>query len=521
MIREGNLEEVICKNIIPGNILKIHKNEKIPADIVILSTSSEDDTCYVETVELDGETNLKRRLAVPFTHGSDTPQRIAKIHGRIQCEGPNEKLTAFEGRAIVHDQHEDCVEPLELENLLLRGTILRNTDYVFGVAVYVGSDTKIFRNLKNSRLKFSTMEKKLNRMLLGIFVFNLFLLTSSICLEYVPSNMQQNYSFPNAWYLVTPYEKSTKAESVVADFMAFFVIYTYVIPISVFVTVEIVRVVQIIFMNWDDLMKAPNGDRMKPQSSNLNEDLGAVEYIFSDKTGTLTRNIMKLSHWCIGKKLINELDHPGSLLKRLSSLENSTGHTKDLTYTYCRALMLCHEVMTVENEETLKVEFESPSPDEIAIVSALKENNIELLERKKSSMVISFLGKKKKFSILNVLEFNSDRKRMSVIVETEEGVELYCKGADNIILSRLKEGQSTYGVTSALDHFSDSGLRTLMVAWRKLTAEEYGAFKTEYEYAERAISDRQNKIAQACEMIERDLVLLGCTAIEDKLQDKV
>ncbi|KAK9718572.1 hypothetical protein K7432_005422 [Basidiobolus ranarum] len=521
IIRKGELDDIICKDIVPGDVLKIHKNEKIPADMMILSTSTDEDTCFVETMELDGETNLKRRLAVPFTHEFDTPETIAKIHGRVQCEEPNERLTSFEGRAIIHDEGEDSVEPLALDNMLLRGTLLKNTEYVYGVTIYVGSDTKIFRNLKNSKLKFSTMEKKLNRMLLGIFVFNLFLLISSICLEYIPSDTQRNHSYPNAWYLVTPYEKSTKAKSVVADFMTFFVIYTYVIPISVFVTVEIVRVVQIVFMNWDDQMRAPNGDRMKPQSSNLNEDLGVVEYIFSDKTGTLTRNIMKLSHWCIGKHLINELKHPGSLLKRLSSLETSSGHTKELTTTFCHALILCHEVMTVENDDTGEIEFESPSPDEIAIVSALKENKIELLRRKKDLMTISFLGKKMEFPVLNVLEFNSDRKRMSIIVETDDGIVLYCKGADNIILSRLQEGQNVDDVTSALDHFSDGGLRTLMVAWRKLTTEEYETFKTEYDYAERALSDRQKKLAQACEMIERDLLLLGCTAIEDKLQDQV
>ncbi|ORY05432.1 phospholipid-translocating P-type ATPase, partial [Basidiobolus meristosporus CBS 931.73] len=499
-----SLEDVVCKNIVPGDVLKIFKNEKIPADLMILSTSTEDDTCFVETVELDGETNLKRKLAVPFTHESDTPEKIARIHGRVQCEEPNERLTSFDGRAILHDQSEDSVEPLVLDNMLLRGTILKNTEYVYGVAVYVGSDTKIFRNLKNSKLKFSTMERKLNRMLLGIFVFNLFLLISSICFEYIPSVRTQIASM-----------------SVVADFMTFFVIYTYVIPISVFVTVEIVRVVQIIFMNWDDQMRAPNGDRMKPQSSNLNEDLGVVEYIFSDKTGTLTQNIMKLSHWCIGKRLISELKNPGSLLKRMSSLESSSRSTQDLTHTYCRALVLCHEVMTVDDEKTGEVSYESPSPDEIAIVSALKENKIELLSRSKDSMSISYLGREMHFPILNVLEFNSDRKRMSVIVETEDGIELYCKGADNIILSRLQEGQSVDEATSVLDHFSDSGLRTLMVAWRKLTREEYETFKTEYEYAERALSDRPKKLAQACDMVERDLLLLGCTAIEDKLQDKV
>ncbi|ORX95023.1 phospholipid-translocating P-type ATPase [Basidiobolus meristosporus CBS 931.73] len=492
IVRDGNLEEIICEKIVPGDVLKIHKNEKIPADIMILSTSTDDDTCYVETVELDGETNLKRRMAT---------------HGRIQCESPNERLTAFEGRTIVYDRYEQSVEPLGLENLLLRGTVLKNTDYVFGVALYVGSDTKIFRNLKNSRLKFSTMEKKLNKMLLGIFVFNFFLLISSACFEYASS--------------VQPLANVSIYQSVIADFMTFFVIYTYVVPISVFVTVEIVRIAQIVFMSWDNVMRGSNGEGMKPQSSNLNEDLGVVEYIFSDKTGTLTRNIMKLSHWCIGKKLINELDHPGSLLKRMSGLAHSTGHTRDLTYAYCRALILCHEAMLVENAETQETEFESPSPDEVAILSALKENKITLVNRKKNKMTISMLGKRAEFTVLQVLGFDSDRKRMSVIVETKDGIELYCKGADSMILSRLKEGQNVDGVTTALDHFSDSGLRTLVVAWRKLSSSEYDAFRTAYEYAERAISDRQNKIAQACELIERDFLLLGCTAIEDKLQDKV
>ncbi|ORZ10616.1 hypothetical protein BCR41DRAFT_308574 [Lobosporangium transversale] len=564
LVKEGQLIPIKSKDICPGDVLKICKNDKIPADVVLLSTSMDEGACFVETSELDGETNLKRKAALALTSGLTTKEQISYLTGTITTEMPNERLSRLDGRiqggtgagvgsgAGAGRFKLDEIAPVTMSNVVLRGSWLKNTEWVYGVVLYAGVDTKMMRNLKNTGLKFSTMETKLNRMIVAIFVFNAFLLVSSMCFAYV-GERARFLNPPAAWYTTQEgsefVEQPTSARLFVGQLMNFYVIYTFVIPISVFISVELCRVVQALWMIWDEEMrsytearlkkkknkKKKNWTRMHVRNSNLNEDLGAVEYIFSDKTGTLTRNVMKLSKWHIGGRTFHELQQPGSLGQRMRD-PSITDEEYDLLMAFCRNIVVCHSVIPCEDSKTGELLYEAQSPDESALLEALRDNGVVLKAKTKDSVTVEIFGiVTETYRVLKVLEFTSDRKCMSVIIDTPQGIQLFCKGADNVILARADNQENDPLLMRQLDstvrRFSIAGLRTLMLAWRPLSPEEYRNFDEKYSKAEchiggtgegeDATEDREELIRVACETIESRLRLLGCTAIEDRLQDQV
>ncbi|KAJ3277641.1 hypothetical protein HK104_003117, partial [Borealophlyctis nickersoniae] len=560
VIRQGRKQEIISMNLQPGDILYVEKEDKCPVDAVIISTSYEDGTCFVETAELDGETNLKRRSAVPELSGLTTVESVSRLRGHINCEQPNENLNSFEGAvhidtsrlssphlAPAHHASAPTAQilPLTMSNLLLRGAVLRNTDFAYALVIYTGSNTKIIRNLKRSKIKSSTLERKLNWLVCGAFVYNAALLISSVVLEWVHyrrvwgEEQERKKTVPDdyavEWYLGV--KDSSGGRHVGQTVVSFFVLYTYVIPISLFVTMELVRLCQAKFMMWDAQMRVEVPDpvrpgqtvklKMKANNSNLNEDLGCVDYIFSDKTGTLTQNDMRLAAWYVEGRVLEEMKEPGIFERRLKD-PDTPPETRETMTLFGRALSLCHSVIPSIDEKTNTTIYESQSPDETALLHGISQAGFKLLSRSKNHTTVNVLGTVEKTPVLQTLEFSSDRKRMSVIVRTESGeLHLYCKGADNIIMARLSPSpehnppEMSAKTEEALHHFAEEGLRTLMIAWRPLGEEEYEAFRVAYAEAERSVGDRERKVAEVCERVERDLRVLGCTAIEDRLQDEV
>jgi magnesium-transporting ATPase (P-type) len=302
IIRNGQEKRVKSQQIHPGDIIYITKGEQVPADLVLLSSSEIEGLCFIDTRQLDGESNLKRRNAVSTTDLWMSMEEVCRLKGSIECDLPNEQLYRFHGRFLWHKEKkaegekldsEKTMIPLTNDQLLLRGAILRNTQWIYGIVVYAGKDTKIYRNLKSSRLKFSSQDRKVNYLVLGIFAINLLVYGLSLLF----SGLWQNMNGSKVWYI----DWNVSGISVIAlEWMTYFILYTYMIPISLFVTIELCRIVQAWFMMWDKEMRSDDGVSMSVRNSNLNEDLGAVSYIFTDKTGTLTQNqidALGLEYW--------------------------------------------------------------------------------------------------------------------------------------------------------------------------------------------------------------------------------
>lgn len=189
----------------PGQIVYIPKGGKFFVDVVLLSSSYDDGTAFIETAELDGETNLKRKSALTPTMNATTDSSASNLLGMIECEHPNENLHSFEGRLSL--QGVSTPSPINMLHFVPRGSVLRNTDFVYAVCIYAGPNTKIMKNLKQGKLKSSSLEARLNTLVLWAFVYNAILLVVSIILEYVYYNNVksgenfQTDEFGHNWYL--------------------------------------------------------------------------------------------------------------------------------------------------------------------------------------------------------------------------------------------------------------------------------------------------------------------------------
>ncbi|CAN4124334.1 unnamed protein product [Withania somnifera] len=543
------------KKLQAGDIVRVKQDEFFPADLLFLASTNPDGVCYIETANLDGETNLKIRKALEKTWDYVTPDKVSGFTGEVQCEQPNNSLYTFAGNLIIQKQ----TLPLGPNQLLLRGCSLRNTRYLVGAVIFTGHETKVMMNAMKIPSKRSSLEKKLDKLILTLFC----ILFCMCLLGAIGSGI-----FINKKYFYLRFESSSDAQSnpdnrfVVAALTMFTLItlYSPIIPISLYVSVEMVKFIQSTkFINNDlHMYHAESNTPAQARTSNLNEELGQVEYIFSDKTGTLTRNLMEFFKCSIGGEIygsgITEIEMGTAQRSGMRvEVQQSSSEVREKGFNFddarlmrgawrnepnpdsCkeffRCLAICHTVLAEGEETPEKIRYQAASPDEAALVAAAKNFGFFFYKRTPTLIYVRESHVEKMgqiqdipYEILNVLEFNSTRKRQSVVCRYPDGrLVLYCKGADNVIYERLRDGESDLKKITRehLEQFGAAGLRTLCLAYRDLSPDVYESWNEKFIQAKSSIREREKKLDEVSELIEKDLVLIGCTAIEDKLQEGV
>uniref|UniRef100_A0A8D0TWN9 Phospholipid-transporting ATPase n=1 Tax=Sus scrofa TaxID=9823 RepID=A0A8D0TWN9_PIG len=462
--------------------------------------------CYVETANLDGETNLKIRQGLSHTADMQTREALRRLSGTVECEGPNRHLYDFTGNLNLDGKSPVALGP---DQILLRGTQLRNTQWVFGIVVYTGHDTKLMQNSTKAPLKRSNVEKVTNVQILVLFgiLLAMALVSSVGALYWNGSQGGKN------WYI----KKMGDSDNFGYNLLTFIILYNNLIPISLLVTLEVVKYTQALFINWDtDMYYLENDTPAMARTSNLNEELGQVKYLFSDKTGTLTCNIMNFKKCSIAGVTYGDscdFDDP-RLLKNIEDRHP----TAPCIQEFLTLLAVCHTVVPERDGDSII--YQASSPDEAALVKGARKLGFVFTARTPYSVIIEAMGQEQTFGILNVLEFSSDRKRMSVIARTPSGqLRLYCKGADNVIFERLsKDSKYMEETLCHLEYFATEGLRTLCVAYADLSERDYEEWLKVYHEASTLLKDRTQRLEDCYELIEKNLLLLGATAIEDRLQ---
>ncbi|KAF3987453.1 hypothetical protein FT663_04447 [Candidozyma haemuli var. vulneris] len=516
------------KDIKVGDILQINENEWIPADIILLAVDSDETEAFVETMALDGETNFKSKFAHPeLSKLTQRPSDLKNARCLVTTEDPNPDLYNFEG----HFSSNGTDYALGLDNVVYRGSILRNTRSVLGLVVFTGEESKIrMNNLKNPRTKAPKLQRNIN----FIVLFMIFVVIILSAMSTMAQRIYLQNDLHKAWYL---YDQDV---GIAATLMGFIIMYNTLIPLSLYVTMEIIKVMQLVFLQYDiDMYDVKSNTPADAKTATILEELGQVSYVFSDKTGTLTDNEMLLRKFSVcganwihdTDQLAEEKEDPGfgdhymakvdairpsqqnkafpptrksttSIVRQsmeLSSIRTSTSwrstaqpekeqHLASSLYLlkyiqtnpqtifsrkatfFLLSIALCHtcqprkaakgvnnsstytltgsseEEQVNDLEEDAGITYQAASPDELALADAARDLGFVIADKQNGVISVKTYPhgfdeapRVDRYEILDVVEFNSVRKRMSVVVKFPDGrIGVICKGADNIILDLLK-----------------------------------------------------------------------------------
>ncbi|KAI1751543.1 phospholipid-translocating P-type ATPase [Xylaria castorea] len=649
-----------------GDIIRLTRNERVPADIVLLHATGVNSVAYIDTMALDGETNLKsKQPSTLLADRCDTISKLGKCSGKLVCEDPNANLYQFEGHITVDGE----TSPLTVNEVVFRGSTIRNTSETIGVVINTGEECKIRMNANQYVHAKSPKISRFTNRIVFVLVFILLAITAGISGGYVL--WQRQYEKKNPFLSLAPVSGGAIVIGTV-------ILLNGLIPLSLYIVIEFVKAFQAYLMNDIEMYDAETDTPISINTNTILEDLGQVSYVFSDKTGTLTENNMQFRKLTVGgtswlhamnmstenlekglhrnsekatptdlKATVTSSDDDNTITKihsdpsseavsasRLGSrTESMLGYIRQSPNSafskqarqFLLCIALCHTCLP-ETSENGNITFQAASPDEVALVQAAQDLGYLLIDRPAQSIKLRVPDQSgelviETYEILKVIEFSSNRKRMSIIVRMpDRRISVICKGADNVIMSRLRLSKlaaktagevnrkarerhsmeaeramqrrsmatprtshgrrsSFFRTNSArsskdlrrlsrasreeydeartlhieptdlsdddsderrdgvvdesvaadetrvfekcfehIDQYATEGLRTLLYGYRYISDREYEAWHTSFQDATTSLVDRQERIEEAAESIEKEFELAGASAIEDKLQ---
>ncbi|XP_065389668.1 probable phospholipid-transporting ATPase IIB isoform X4 [Macaca fascicularis] len=488
--------QVKSSDIQVGDLIIVEKNQRIPSDMVFLRTSEKAGSCFIRTDQLDGETDWKLKVAVSCTQRLPALGDLFSISAYVYAQKPQMDIHSFEGTFTREDSDPPVHESLSIENTLWASTVVASGT-VIGVVIYTGKETRSVMNTSNPKNKDARVRCG-NKMTLG---------------DGQLESLRVNLDMGKAVY------------------------------------------------GWM-MMKDENIPGTVVRTSTIPEELGRLVYLLTDKTGTLTQNEMvfkrlHLGTVSYGADTMDEIQsHVRDSYSQMQSQAggNNTGSTpprkaqssapkvrksvSSRIHEAVKAIVLCHNVTPVYESRagvTGETEFaeadqdfsdenrtyQASSPDEVALVQWTESVGLTLVSRDLTSMQLKTpSGQVLSFCILQLFPFTSESKRMGIIVRDESTAEItfYMKGAD-VAMSPIV--QYNDWLEEECGNMAREGLRTLVVAKKALTEEQYQDFESRYTQAKLSMHDRSLKVAAVVESLEREMELLCLTGVEDQLQADV
>uniref|UniRef100_A0A1I8GGX4 P-type phospholipid transporter n=1 Tax=Macrostomum lignano TaxID=282301 RepID=A0A1I8GGX4_9PLAT len=449
------------------------------------------------------------------------------LRARITCEQPTTDLYKFKGNMVVrHKSRPYDKVTLSVKNLLLRGAVLRNTEYAIGVAVYTGQETKMQLNSQHVRPKKSVIERRLDKFLL--FFMIALLIESIFCTAMKWGYATLDGTVTGAWYVsaetATPWR-------VIQDLLGFIVLFNYLIPISLYVTIELQKFIGSIFFGFDLDMYFEDPEtgeklRAKANTSDLNEELGQeMLHRQAHVSAMTTVNYGRQKAVC-GRKLSRRetLDGQELLFFTILALCHTIRVERPKSFDRDSAALAPNDRRYTASEAEVYT-YQASSPDEKAFAEAARNYGVIFHGTESGVSILSVTSDGEevihRYRILHVLEFDSDRKCMSVILQRSNGTYwLLTKGAESSMLEKCSTGDRD-SVVQYSGELALEGLRVLVIAHKELTEEEYRQMSLQLLSAEQDVANREERLIEAYKSVECNLEAVGLTAIEDELQSGV
>ena len=503
IVTQGGTKSITSANLKVGHLVIIPKNSKVPADCILLRTDDPSACCFLRTDQLDGETDWKLRIAVPTSQVLPSDVSILDEQAIMSAEKPHKDIHTFVGTIrwkIGADVHTDA---LNVENLLWMNTVNASSYSVLGLIVYTGKDTRAAMNTSFASTKTGLVDLEVNRLAKILATVTLLLSLTMVALD----------GFKGQWWVYT---------------LRFLILFSSIIPISLRVNLDMGKTVYSWLISID---KEIEGTIVR--TSTIPEELGRIDYLLTDKTGTLTRNEMEMKKIHMGTMQFDNESMQDLKSQLEKSFQSQWDSISEPLFAFKRhmgistrirdavlALSLCHNV-TPTKDDYGNISLQAASPDEIAIVSWTCWLGMELVHRDLNTIILEFRGVRMEFKILNVFPFTSESKRMGIVIkEVSTGeVTFFQKGADTM-MKRIVATSDWLDEECA--NLAREGLRTLVIGRKILSPELYQDFKSKFDAAKVVNIDRAETIQAVVEKyLERDLELLGLTGVEDQLQNNV
>ena len=593
--KSGKFRRIEWRDIKVGNLVKVKNNEIIPADMLIICSSNVDGTFYLQTSNLDGESNLKERETMIYTQkiflnknikkDENNLKKIFQENCEIEVDQPNKSIYDIKGNINI----ENNMNSFEIRNCAIRGARLKNTKFIYGIVLYTGKETKIMMNIIKYKEKVVYLDKLVDTIVLIIIIIRLiYVITFMFIGIYYRSKYLPEYDGTKIEYDYLYYyrhfngnkEQNNSLENI-KFFTSHFILSQTLLPTSVAVLLALTKVIQSLFLEFFDKSLRENKDeKMKCFSNELLGELGSVKYIFSDKTGTLTKNQTQFKACSIYTSLFDEVNNNKSTTNFTDNFRHSNNINPIISKSYSNFsinfnsdnllqrlnlkniplnikkiegcpfqsqgealeefvlnMSLNHNIV-VEVNEKKEIKYQGTNPDEITLVGAAQELGFSYLGKDRNILSVErtiFLENEKKkeikkYEYLLKFPFCSEKQRSSIIVRdlSTKKIKLYIKGSD----TKIFEGINPYSQENILeitkqhvDEFAKKGLRTLCYSFKIIPDNEYNGWFTKYKNAKENINIDKDlydrNLDQLQEEIEKNCYLLGATALEDQLQDNV
>ena len=542
-------------NLKVGDIIELNKDERIPADIVVLKTfnESEDSNTFIRTDQLDGETDWKLRKAPGITQKLNEYQ-LLNLNGYINYEPPSKFIYNFEGFISVKNEEGNIIkESLGLENTMWESTILA-TQKIIGIVIYTGKETRARMNSALPKIKLGIVDRELN--MVTFYLFCIMLIAAMFL-----TSLKGYYS------------------RMFFTFFKFIVLFCAIIPIALRVNLVISKTFFSIRINKDKSVPETIA-----RNSTIPEELGRISYIFSDKTGTLTKNEMIfkniemeteqfsqesfndlkaiLEDECktndaplldVYNKLKKEIDDDNNIIntntnkkdilidesfsdlteedkkekkphsQRKKSKRVRRSRNKIIKDTIT-SMLLCNNVTPIiSNDNPNNITYQASSPDEIALVKFAEKLNMKLIYRTDKQIKIqNTSGTIEEYTILANFPFSSETKRMGIILQNKKygHIIFYLKGAENVMMNFVKKEYVGY-IQEKTENLATKGLRTLVLTQKLISEKDFNIWFNEYSQALTSMENRKEKLRQIISKLENNLEFLCVTGVEDLLQDEV